>query len=70
MKEIYTANQKSSMYKDLLKTREQLPVYQHKQSIQEVLQKHNVVLVAGETGSGKSTQIPHFILEVKLCTGI
>ncbi|XP_060559256.1 ATP-dependent RNA helicase DHX29-like, partial [Ruditapes philippinarum] len=69
LKEIYTANQNSSMYKDLLKTREQLPVYQHKHSIQEVLQKHNVVLVAGETGSGKSTQIPHFILEDCLTYG-
>ena len=64
MKEIYTANQNSALYKDLLKTREELPVYQYKHSIQEVLQKHSVVLVAGETGSGKSTQIPHFILEV------
>ena len=31
-----------------------------------IIMKDNVVVVAGETGSGKSTQIPQFILEVNL----
>jgi len=43
--------------------REQLPVYQHRHRVMEALQRHRVVVVAGETGSGKSTQIPQFLLE-------
>uniref|UniRef100_A0A8C3JIC4 ATP-dependent RNA helicase DHX29 n=1 Tax=Calidris pygmaea TaxID=425635 RepID=A0A8C3JIC4_9CHAR len=55
--------QSSSRYQRLLKERQELPVFKHKYSIVETLKKHRVVVVAGETGSGKSTQVPHFLLE-------
>lgn len=48
--------------------REKLPVFQHRRRILEVVQRHPVVVVAGETGSGKSTQVPQFLLE-ELLTG-
>ncbi|RMB95416.1 hypothetical protein DUI87_28138 [Hirundo rustica rustica] len=48
--------QSSSRYQRLLKERQELPVFKHKYSIVETLKKHRVVVVAGETGSGKSTQ--------------
>uniref|UniRef100_A0A1A8ENG2 ATP-dependent RNA helicase DHX29 n=2 Tax=Nothobranchius korthausae TaxID=1143690 RepID=A0A1A8ENG2_9TELE len=48
--------------------REQLPVFQHRHRVLEALWRHPVVVVAGETGSGKSTQIPQFLLE-ELLTG-
>ncbi|KAL4233237.1 ATP-dependent RNA helicase dhx29 [Mactra antiquata] len=63
VQDVYSKNQGSKIYSDLLTTRQELPVYKHKDYIIKTLQKHNVVLVAGETGSGKSTQVPHFILE-------
>uniref|UniRef100_A0A8C7RLW9 ATP-dependent RNA helicase DHX29 n=1 Tax=Oncorhynchus mykiss TaxID=8022 RepID=A0A8C7RLW9_ONCMY len=47
---------------------EQLPVFQHRVRVMEALRRNRVVVVAGETGSGKSTQIPQFILE-ELLTG-
>uniref|UniRef100_A0A8C7CDT8 ATP-dependent RNA helicase DHX29 n=1 Tax=Oncorhynchus kisutch TaxID=8019 RepID=A0A8C7CDT8_ONCKI len=50
------------------KEREQLPVFQHRVRVMEALRRNRVVVVAGETGSGKSTQIPQFILE-ELLTG-
>ncbi|XP_034512125.1 ATP-dependent RNA helicase DHX29 isoform X2 [Ailuropoda melanoleuca] len=50
-------------YQRLLKERQQLPVFKHRNSIVETLKRHRVVVVAGETGSGKSTQVPHFLLE-------
>ncbi|XP_026798594.3 ATP-dependent RNA helicase DHX29 isoform X1 [Pangasianodon hypophthalmus] len=47
----------------LLPERRRLPVFQHRVRVLEALQRHRVVVIAGETGSGKSTQIPQFILE-------
>uniref|UniRef100_A0A493U2C7 RNA helicase n=1 Tax=Anas platyrhynchos platyrhynchos TaxID=8840 RepID=A0A493U2C7_ANAPP len=55
--------QSSPKYQRLLKERQELPVFKHRYSIVETLKKHRVVVVAGETGSGKSTQVPHFLLE-------
>lgn len=55
--------QASPKYQKLLKEREQLPVFRYRHSLVETLKKHRVVVVAGETGSGKSTQVPHFLLE-------
>ncbi|RZE22452.1 ATP-dependent RNA helicase HrpA [Streptomyces albidoflavus] len=43
---------------------EQLPVSQKKELIAEAIRDHQVVVVAGETGSGKTTQIPKICLEL------
>ncbi|MGV9274569.1 ATP-dependent RNA helicase HrpA [Streptomyces griseosporeus] len=43
---------------------EQLPVSQRKDAIAEAIRDHQVVIVAGETGSGKTTQIPKICLEL------
>ncbi len=42
----------------------ELPVSQHKNEILEVIRDHQVVIIAGETGSGKTTQIPKICLEL------
>lgn len=44
----------------------ELPVVEHRQSILEALRDHQVVVVAGETGSGKTTQLPKLCLELGL----
>jgi ATP-dependent helicase HrpA len=41
-----------------------LPVAQHRQEISDALRDHQVVIVAGETGSGKTTQLPKICLEL------
>ncbi|XP_056592999.1 ATP-dependent RNA helicase DHX29 isoform X2 [Triplophysa dalaica] len=61
--------QGSAVARRLLVERQQLPVYQHRQKVLDALRRHRVVVVAGETGSGKSTQIPQFILEDLLAGG-
>lgn len=65
MKELYKTRQRSEEYQRLLTTRQELPVYQHRDMILEKINNNNVVVIAGETGSGKSTQIPQFVLEVQ-----
>ncbi|MDE2600368.1 MAG: DEAD/DEAH box helicase, partial [Rhodocyclaceae bacterium] len=43
---------------------EALPVTQKRAEIAEAIQKHQVVVVCGETGSGKTTQLPKICLEL------
>jgi ATP-dependent helicase HrpA len=40
-----------------------LPISAHAETIVEAIRNHQVVIVAGETGSGKSTQLPKLCLE-------
>ncbi len=41
-----------------------LPVVEHRDAIEAAIREHQVVVVAGETGSGKTTQLP------KICLGM
>ena len=43
-----------------------LPVVAHRAVLLEAIRDHQVVVVAGETGSGKSTQLPKLCLELGL----
>src|SRR5690606_25098149 len=43
---------------------EELPITDRRDELLEVLRDHQVVVVAGETGSGKSTQLPKMCLEL------
>eukprot|EP00835_Amoeboradix_gromovi_P006822 NODE_902_length_3237_cov_0.930848.p1 type:complete len:716 gc:universal NODE_902_length_3237_cov_0.930848:3036-889(-) len=58
----FTNEQYSSRYNDLLKTRKSLPVYMYKKEYLDML-SNKVLLVIGETGSGKTTQLPQFTAE-------
>ena len=41
-----------------------LPVSQRREDIQAAITEHQVVVIAGATGSGKTTQIPKMLLEI------
>jgi len=43
---------------------EELPVSARRADIAEAIEKHQVVIVCGETGSGKTTQLPKILLEL------
>lgn len=43
-----------------------LPISQKRDEIAKAIQEHQVVVIAGETGSGKTTQIPKICLELGL----
>src|SRR5436305_314980 len=40
-----------------------LPVVAEEQRIMEAIHNNNIVVICGETGSGKTTQIPQFLYE-------
>src|SRR5271167_4199908 len=42
----------------------ELPVSQRKDDLAAAIRDHQVVIIAGETGSGKTTQIPKICLEL------
>ncbi|XP_064641577.1 probable ATP-dependent RNA helicase DHX35 [Lineus longissimus] len=43
--------------------RQRLPVFNHRNNILYLLEKYSTVVIVGETGCGKSTQIPQYLLE-------
>ena len=45
-----------------------LPVCSMEQEIVEAISSNDVVIICGETGSGKSTQVPQFLYEYGLCS--
>ena len=42
----------------LKEVRESLPVFNYREDLIEAIKEHQVLVVEGETGSGKTTQIP------------
>ncbi|AMD20894.1 HDR152Cp [Eremothecium sinecaudum] len=56
--------------KSLLSVRETLPVYQNSDVILEHIRGNKVTILIGETGSGKSTQIPQLLLQEATRGGI
>jgi pre-mRNA-splicing factor ATP-dependent RNA helicase DHX15/PRP43 len=59
----YTNKTYSQKYYDILKTRKLLPAWEAKQELFDLIDKNQVIILKGETGSGKTTQIPQFLLE-------
>jgi len=49
--------------KTLLSRRKELPIWEFRENIINTINSNQVVLVTGDTGSGKTTQVPQFILE-------
>ena len=54
-------------YENLKIAYPELPVVEHREEFFEMLEKHQVVIVKADTGSGKSTQLPKFLLEWYAC---
>jgi len=53
---------------ELLPVRRTLPIWSQADSIKAALRRNNVLVLTGETGSGKSTQVPQFLANEPWCT--
>lgn len=53
----------------LLQVRQSLPIWPQAANIRNALLENHVLILAGETGSGKSTQVPQFLHTSAWCTG-
>ncbi|VDL75250.1 unnamed protein product [Nippostrongylus brasiliensis] len=60
-----TAAQKRKM--TIEETRKSLPVYAFREQFIEAVKEHQVLIIEGETGSGKTTQLPQYLYEAGFC---
>ncbi|XP_054287250.1 probable ATP-dependent RNA helicase DHX34 [Macrosteles quadrilineatus] len=59
----FKQKEKFNKLRKLRETQANLPVFNHKQEIVEAAAQERVVIVAGDTGCGKSTQVPQYLME-------
>lgn len=59
----FKQKEKFGKLKKLRDTQANLPVAQYKEEIVEMAKMEKVIIVAGDTGCGKSTQIPRYLYE-------
>lgn len=57
IEEIFMNKRKSSNYKRMQEVRKKLPAWSNMNEILETVDKNQVVIISGETGCGKSTQV-------------
>ncbi|KAG0323991.1 ATP-dependent RNA helicase dhx29 [Dissophora globulifera] len=54
----------------LYQKRKELPIFQFRNQVLSLLAGHQVLIVSGETGCGKSTQVPQYLAEYMLESGL
>ncbi|KAH9486800.1 putative helicase C15C4.05 [Psilocybe cubensis] len=65
----FQARQQTTAYQEMLSRRNDLPIARFRDRIVEILAYSQVLVLSGETGCGKSTQVPSFILEDHMSKG-
>lgn len=55
--------------KSIEETRRSLPIYAFRDQIIEAVREHQVLIIVGETGSGKTTQLPQYLHEAGFTKG-
>ncbi|KAG2368920.1 P-loop containing nucleoside triphosphate hydrolase protein [Suillus spraguei] len=57
----FTKQPHTVQYKKILEARKKLPVFAQMTEFYKIFNKHQIIVMVGETGSGKTTQIPQFV---------
>eukprot|EP01018_Ginkgo_biloba_P026980 Gb_05411 [translate_table: standard] len=63
LKRDFKEKMKMKKYKMMLEARAALPMAESKRHLLELLRENDVIVVSGETGCGKTTQVPQYILD-------
>ncbi|GME99590.1 unnamed protein product [Ambrosiozyma monospora] len=58
----FTGREFTQKYCEILKIRRDLPVHAQRDEFLKIFQSSQIMVFVGETGSGKTTQIPQFVL--------
>jgi ATP-dependent RNA helicase DHX29 len=69
LREMWAQKQSSPAYQNMLIARMNLPMFQFRDEALETIERNQITILCGETGCGKSTQLPAFILENELSQG-
>jgi ATP-dependent RNA helicase DHX57 len=59
----FAALRETSAYKAMQPARHRLPAWQHCDELVNAVKNNSVVVISGETGCGKTTQVPQFLLD-------
>ncbi|EGD75232.1 ATP-dependent helicase [Salpingoeca rosetta] len=55
--------------KSIQEVRKSLPVFKYREQFLEAVKEHQILIIVGETGSGKTTQLPQYLVEAGYCKG-
>jgi ATP-dependent RNA helicase DHX29 len=69
LKKLWEQKSSSAAYQRMLPYRANLPIASFRDSALAAIDGHQVLILCGETGCGKSTQLPAYILEHELSRG-
>ncbi|XP_057453361.1 DExH-box ATP-dependent RNA helicase DExH3 [Lotus japonicus] len=69
MRNMQRAWQESPEGKKMLEFRKSLPSFREKEGLLQAIARNQVIVISGETGCGKTTQIPQYVLESEIESG-
>ncbi|XP_059450268.1 DExH-box ATP-dependent RNA helicase DExH3 isoform X2 [Corylus avellana] len=69
MRNMQRAWQESPEGKKMLDFRRSLPAFKEKERLLQAIAQNQVIVISGETGCGKTTQLPQYILESEIESG-
>lgn len=66
LQSLWSSKSATPSFQNMLRQRKTLPIWGFKDTILQTVNDNQITIVCGETGCGKSTQVPSFILEREL----